>query len=116
MHKHKGHFYSHLISFEEVLIELDTLNLSSDERHHLGQLIDSNLHHTVLDAILAELSDEDKEIFLRLLNSDKHDKIWEHLNGKVDSIEEKIKKAASEVTLQMHKDIKEAKRLKGTSK
>lgn len=116
MHKHKGHFYSHLVTFEEVLIELDTLELSPDEKHHLGQLVDSNLHHTILDAILAELSEEDKERFLRLINTDQHDKIWEHLTGKVDNIEEKIKKAAQEMTTQMHKDIKEAKRLKGRPK
>lgn len=116
MTKHKGKFYAHLISMEEVLIELDSLELSPDEKHHLSQLLDSNLHHTVLDAILAELSDEDKETLLRLINSDKHDKIWEHLNGKVVGVEEKIKKAAQEITSQMHKDIKDAKRLKGKIK
>ncbi len=113
MNKHKGKFYAHLVNMEEVLVELDTLDLSTDEKHHLGQLFDSNLHHTVLDAILDELSDEDKEILLRLINSQKHDKIWEHLNGKVSDVEEKIKKAAKEITTQMHKDIKDAKRLKG---
>ncbi len=113
MHKHKGHFYSQIVSYEEVLIELDTLDLSPDEKHYLGQLVDSNLHHTILDAILAELSDEDKERLLRLINNEQHDKIWEHLNGKVDNIEDKIKKAADDITSQMHKDIKEAKRLKG---
>lgn len=113
MNKHKGKFYAHLVNMEEVLVELDTLELSTDEKHHLGQLLDSNLHHTVLDAILDELSDEDKEILLRLINSQKHDKIWEHLNGKVSDVEEKIKKAAKEITSQMHKDIKDAKRLKG---
>ena len=116
MSKHKSHFYSHLVSIEEVLIELDTLELSPDERHHLGQLLDSNLHHTVLDAILAELEEEDKEDFLRLLNSEKHDKIWEHLNDKADNIEEKIQKAAKDITSQMQKDIKDAKRLKGGQK
>lgn len=113
MNKHKGKFYAHLVNMEEVLIELDTLDLSVDEKHHLGQLLDSNLHHTVLDAILEELSDADKEIFLRLINSNQHDKIWEHLNGKVTDVEEKIKKSAKEITTQMHKDIKDAKRLKG---
>jgi hypothetical protein len=113
MRTHKGHFYSHLINIEEVLIELDTLELSPDEKHHLGQLMDANLHHTVLDAILAELSDTDKEIFLRLINTHQHDKIWEHLNAKVTDVEEKIKKSAREITSQMHKDIKDVKRLKG---
>ena len=95
--KHKGTFYAHLVNIEEVLVELDSLELSIDERHHLGQLMDSNLHHTILDAILAELSDEDKETLLRLINSDKHDKIWEHLNTKVIGVEEKIQKAAKEI-------------------
>lgn len=114
--KHKGKFYAHLINIEEVLVELDSLEMTSDEKHHLGQLMDSNLHHTVLDAILAELSDDDKETLLRLINSDKHDKIWEHLNTKVSGVEEKIQKAAQEITRQMHKDIKDAKRLKGKVK
>lgn len=113
MSNHKGKFYSHLVGFEEILVEMNELDLSPDERHHLGQLLDSNLHHTVLEAILAELSEEDKETFLRLLNSDKHDKIWEHLSDKVANVEEKIKKAAKEITTQMHKDVKDAKRLRG---
>lgn len=116
MNKHKGTFYAHLVNIEEVLIELDTLNLSVEERHHLGQLLDSNLHHTVLDAILEELSDEDKEILLRLIHSHKHDKIWKHLNEKVNGVEEKIQKAAKDITSQMHKDIKDARRLKGKVK
>jgi hypothetical protein len=116
MNKHKGTFYAHLVNIEEVLVELDTLDLSHHEKHHLGQLMDSNVHHSVLDVILQELQDEDKEILLRLINSDKHDKIWEHLNAKVDAVEEKIQKAAQEITRQMHMDIKEAKRLKGKVK
>jgi hypothetical protein len=104
------HFYSHLIQFEELFIELDDLNLSQDEKHHLGKLIDSNLHHTVMDAVLSELKEEDKETFLRLVSSDKHDKIWEHLIARVELIEEKIKKAADEIKKQLHEDIKEVKR------
>ena len=111
--KNTKHFYSHLVQFEELFIELDSLNLSVDERHQLGQLIDSNLHHTILDAILSEVPEEEKETVMRVLNSDNHDKIWEHLNSRVVGIEDKIKKAAEEITVQMHKDVKEAKRLKG---
>lgn len=116
MNKHKAHFYSHLVQFEELFVELDELKLSDDERHHLGQLIDSNLHHTIVDAILSELPETEKENFLRLLNQGQHDKIWEHLNSKASGIEETIKVAAKDITQKMHKDIIEVKRLKGKTK
>lgn len=104
------HFYSHLVELEEIFISLEELNLSPDEKQHLAKLIDSNLHHRVLDAILDELKEEDKEEFLRLVNSDKHAKIWEHLNTRVDNIEEKIKKTAEEISREMHEDVKEVKK------
>jgi hypothetical protein len=102
-------FYSHLVNIEEVLVELDTLDLSASEKKHLSELLDANLHNTILDAVLAELSDKDKELFLKHLASDQHDKIWELLNDKVDSIEDKIKLAGESLKKEVHKDIKEAK-------
>lgn len=109
-------FYGHLIKIESVLMELETLDLTDKEKMHLAQLIDSNLHSTVLDAILSELDEDDKKIFLEHLNKHKHDEIWKLLNSKVDKIEDKIKKAADELTDELHKDIKEAKKNKEKNK
>lgn len=103
-------FYTHLIEVESIILELDQLNLADHEKKHLAHLIDANLHNTILDAILSELNQEDKVKFLKHLQEQSHEKIWEHLNDKVDNIEEKIKKAASDLKEQLHKDIKEAKR------
>jgi hypothetical protein len=102
-------FYSHLVEYESLIVELDQLELSEPERHHLAELADSNLHQTVLDAILSELNEEDKVIFLDHLKNEKHDKIWQLLNERVDGVEEKIKKAAHELREEMKADIKEAK-------
>lgn len=107
------HFYSHIIQIDSLFTELEELNLSAAEKHHLGELIDSTLHHKILDALLSELKDEDKETFLRLVSTSKHDTIMQHLSEKVDDIEEKIKKAAEEIKVEMQKDIKDVKRLKG---
>lgn len=105
-------FYSHLIEIESIVLELDKFDLSEEEKIHLAQLIDSSLHHTILDAILSELKEEDKRIFLRHIHENDHDKIWQFLNGKVDNIEERIKKTADDLKKELHKDLKETKRVK----
>ena len=107
-----NNFYSHLIEYETVYIELDSMDLTDAEKKHLAEIIDSNLHHTVLNAILSELSDEDKEKFLGHLRDGNHDKVWEHLNDKTDSIEEKIKNAAESLKKEIHEDLKLSKKLK----
>ncbi|EKD91436.1 MAG: hypothetical protein ACD_30C00005G0004 [uncultured bacterium] len=106
----KTHFYSHLIEIESLVVELDKLELSDTEKNHLAALVDSNLHHTILDVILSELSEQDKKIFMEHLSNDDKEKIWEHLNSKVNNIEEKIKTAAEDIKNKMHEDIKESKR------
>ena len=102
------YFYSHLIQIESIVIELDKMDLSSGQKKHLTNLIDSSLHHTVLDAVLSELTPSDKKVFINHLKEEDQYKIWEFLNGKVDNIEEKIKKAADDLKFQLHKDLKEA--------
>lgn len=106
----KPFFYSHLIEIESIVTELDKLDLSEEQKIHLTGLIDSSLHHTILDAVLSELSPEDKRVFLNHLKEDDHDKVWKFLNEKVDNIEGKIKKAAQDLKMELHNDLKEAKR------
>lgn len=105
----KKHFYSHLVDIESLKIGLEEMDLSKKERSHLVEIVESSVHHAVLDAVLSELSEKDKKIFLQHLISDEHDKIWEILNKKAENIEEKIKKAAEDLKEQLHKDIEEAK-------
>lgn len=105
----KKHFYSHLIETDSIAVALGNLNMSDEERLHLIALIDSSLHHTVLDAILSELSEEDKITFLTHVSDEDHSKVWNHLNTKVDNIEDKIIKAAEELKKDLHKDIQDIK-------
>lgn len=102
-------WYTHLIEIESVTEELDKLDLSAEEKLYLAHLVDSNLHHTILNAVLSELSAKDKEIFLNHLSRENHDQIWQFLNEKVHNIEEKIKQAAEQLKKELKKDLKEAK-------
>ena len=102
-------FYTHLITLESINIEIDKMNLPDEERLHLAYLIDSSLHHTILDAVLSQLENKDKRMFMIYLRDGNHDKLWKFLNEKVDQLEDKIKKAADDLKDELHKDLKEAR-------
>lgn len=104
----KKYFYTHIVDTSTLSLELGSMNLNPKERMHLISLIDSNIHHEILDLVLSELNPIDKKTFLAHLASENHDKIWKLLRGKVDNIEEKIKKTAEDLKKELHKDIKDA--------
>lgn len=106
------HFYTHLIEYHSVTIKIHELDATDEEKKHLEELAEANLHHTILDRILSELSDEDKHKFLQHLTSGDHDKLWEHLKERVEDIEEKIQKTVYHFQRQLHKDLEEAKKQK----
>lgn len=104
------YFYSHLIEIDSIILELDKMGLSDEQKLHLAQLVDSSLHHTILDAVLSELSESDKRVFIKHLNEGESGKIWKFLNDKVDGVEIKIKKAAEDLKKQLHRDLRKAKK------
>lgn len=105
----KKYFYTHIIDTSTLSLELGSMNLTPQEKMHLISLMDSNIHHEILDLILSELNPADKKTFLAHLASEDHEKVWKFLNIKVENIEEKIKKTAEDLKNEMHKDIKEVK-------
>lgn len=104
-------FYSHLIETTDISLKLTEIELSEDEKTHLLFLAEANIHSVVIDTILLELSKEDKKIFLRNLVSNDHEKIWEHLNGRIGKLEDKIGKAVENLKENLIKDLIEAKKL-----
>ena len=109
-------FYSHLIETTDISLKLTEINLSEDEKTHLLSLVEANIHSTVIDTVLLELAGEDKKIFLRNLVSETHEKTWEHLNGRVGKLEDKIKKAVASLKEDLIKDLSEAKELSQENK
>ncbi len=107
-----AYFYSHIVEIETVTSKLDEMNLKDDHKKHLTQLVDSTIHHTVLDIILSRLSDADKKIFLEKLAENPSDKeLLNFVTTKVGGIEGEIKKAVKELKEELHADIKEAQKL-----
>lgn len=103
------YFFSEYLSLESLLEQLRDMDFSEEERHHLASLIDSSLHHAILDEVLSNLSEGDKKLFLKMLEEDQEgDKLKEFLESKIDNIEDKIKKVSDDLVEEMHKDIGEA--------
>lgn len=103
------HFYSFIIETESLFLEIDSLEISTEEKQHLKSLAESHVHHSIIDTILSELVPNDKKLFLEHLNSKNHDRIWSFLHEKMEGAEEKIKDAVHTVKKELHKDLKEAK-------
>lgn len=106
----KNHFYDTVIEIESVHVALNTLPLSEEEKKELTKLVDSQVHHTVLDLILSQLSPEDKREFMHLHASKKHDEVWKLLNTRIENVEEKIAQTVDELKQKLHEDIKKASR------
>jgi hypothetical protein len=104
------HFYSHLIEIHEIYLNISEIDLEDSERSHLLSLAEANIHATVINTVLPELSEEDKKIFLKNLVANNHDETWKHLLTKAQNIETKLSKSLQELKKELLKDIEEAKK------
>lgn len=104
-------WYFNLVELESITIRLDKMKFSDAERLHLAHLLDSTLHHLILDAVLSHLNEQDKRVFLNHMVENNHDKIWKFLNEKVEDIEIKIKKTADQFKKEFVRDLEEAEKL-----
>lgn len=104
-------FYAHIVEIESLIIALDGLDLSAEQKSQLAELVDSTIHHTVLDIIFSRLSEEDKATFAARLQANPDDKeLMKFINDRVEGIEEEIKEAVKKLKEELHEDIKEAKK------
>lgn len=106
----KKHFYSHIVETASISLALGDMELTQQERKELLDLVEINMHKTIMDLVLSHLSQDDKKQFLLHVAHDHHERVWNLLKVKTDNIEEKIKKAADDLQKQLHKDIEEAKK------
>lgn len=107
------YFYSSYIKLEPILEKLHEMEFSDEERFHLASLLDSMLHHAIIDEVLSNLSSEDKRVFLKYLHDNPEDvNILTFLQSKIENIEDRISKVSDELMVKLYKDIEEAKGVK----
>lgn len=103
------HFYSHLVTLDQINQALSDLQIVGQEREELYALAHDHIHHAIMDEILSSLSDTDKEIFLKHLTNDAHEQVWQHLNQKIENIESRIQSVANQLIQELHQDVKDLK-------
>ena len=103
------HFYSHIVSIDTIIVELENLDMSSEEREELLLILDSHRHLTIIDVILTHLSENDKKQFLQYVEENDHENVWKLLQEKIEHSEEKIKEAAEKLKEELLHDIHEAR-------
>ena len=70
------YFYAHIIDPEDLHRELDVLDITSHEKNHLTLILESSLHHQIIDLVLTELPDEHKKSFMLHLANDDNESTW----------------------------------------
>lgn len=102
------YFYSHLINFDDIHNKLMLIDAADEERQELLKILESTIHHTVIDILLTELPDEHKTVFMAHLSDNNHDKIWALITEHVDNPEDKITQTYSRLKEDVLTDILES--------
>lgn len=102
-------FYDHLISLEEVEIEIKKSASSKEEKEELWGIVDDMVKYKVLDKVFAELPREHHDEFLELFYKAPHDEgvIFGFLNTKTGkNLEEKLKEDLKDIETEILKELK----------
>lgn len=103
-------FYDHLVGLDEIHNELLNFNLPTREHYHLLQIVDSTLHHEVLNVILLEIPQEAHEHFLVEFHNRPADPAHlEFLRQYSPEIEDKISSTANGVKSRILGEIRKSK-------
>ena len=102
------YFYAHIFSPDDIHKELEILDITDEERNHLVMVVESTMHHAVVDALLSALPEEHKGSFLDRLTDDDHDGMWNILHEHVDDPESKVTETVEALKAELLADIKEA--------
>ncbi len=105
----KKRFYSDVVETSSISLALADMEMDQEERKHLIDLVEENLHQAILDAVLSELSEKDKLEFMQVYAEGDDAKLWKILNERVEHIEDKIKKTAADLKKELHKDIEDSR-------
>ena len=102
-------FYDHLVSLEEVEIEIKKTASSKEEKEELWEVVDGIVRDKVLDKVLAELPREHHDEFLELFYKAPHDEevIFGFLNAKTGkNLEGKLKEDLKDIETEILKELR----------
>ena len=102
----KKAFYSHIVDPRDIHKELDMLELTDEEKMHLSVIVESTAHHVILDAVLEQLHDDHKHVFLTHIAEDNQDDAWALLEEVLDDPKSTIRESFEALKEDFLNDIK----------
>jgi 16S rRNA C967 or C1407 C5-methylase (RsmB/RsmF family) len=91
-------FYDEIIQIGELMTHIQSLQIETEEKEELAQMVDETVHHEMLSVILTHLPEEHHEEFLERFQARPHDEsLLAYLKAKVEGIEDKLKQAGAEI-------------------
>lgn len=102
-------FFDHLVTLEEVDIEIKNISQTSEEREELWKLVDDIVNHRMMIMILDKLPIEYHEDFLsKFHDAPHHIGHLDYLNERIeDEVEEIIKKEVDDLKRELLQEIKQ---------
>jgi hypothetical protein len=105
--RRKKTFYHHLISTNDIEIELNKLGLADHERIELLEIAENTIHYTIIDIVLSELKEEDKKSFLEHHAIGNSETTLRFLKERIDDLETRVKESAEILKKNFLNDIAE---------
>ncbi|MCL5411736.1 MAG: hypothetical protein M1150_03280 [Patescibacteria group bacterium] len=99
--------YQRFVQAQMIQNELELLDLEEEECRQLWQVLENTYNSRIIDAIMEELAEEDKVIFLEKITKTNEVEVVEFLRLKVNNIEDKIDLVVTKLTDQVLDDIRE---------
>ena len=94
---------------ENIIIEINSLNVENHEREKLLRMTDELAEHRFLNAVLDNLKEQDKEIFLDYLNGETPEIVAEFLHRRIEGVEEILKEHGKALEYEILEDIRSIK-------
>lgn len=94
---------------ENIIVEINSLDVENHEREKLLKMTDELAEHRFLNAVLDNLKEKDKEIFLDYLHGGTPEIVAEFLHRRIEGIEEILKEHGKALEYEIIEDIKSIK-------
>ncbi|MFC1656775.1 hypothetical protein ACFL14_02355 [Patescibacteria group bacterium] len=100
-------FFSHLLDTDQLITMVERLLEIEEEKLEILDMIDSTLHHRVVDKILHELDQGHHETFMSEYSRDPgNEELLFFLQKHIPNIEEKIQSESKDAQASLFEDIK----------
>jgi len=104
-------FFSHLIEVDPLIMLVEEILQAEKEKLEILDMIDSTLHHRIVDRILQELDEQHHEIFMHEYSQNpSNEEILVFLKKQIPDIEKVICNEAQLTQASLFEDIKKLKK------